>query len=193
MCPYLKANQMAILKELHRHYQSFGTPEETHGGWLLPLDSPIACPAPSEQLAVGNHERLEGCSVSLLDFCAREAVLGGLAQVSCSETFHAEPSELAAVFYRLETAVGEQGLGSKILNAVWEAPLQRYIAKDLPQGRATFWATVGYHESAQRISGETAYGISLHLGLSYQGVPLPKKTNRAGQKTRSKTPTPIVK
>lgn len=188
MCPYLKANHMAILKELHRHYQSFH-PSFGSTGWLIPLNSPIAAPVPSEQLAVANHERLEGSQASLMDLCAREALLGDLAQVSCSETFHGEPPELAAVFYRLETALGEKGLGGKILTASWEAPTQRYITKTFPQGSATFWTSVGYHQNAQKLSGEPTYGICLHLGFSYQGVPTKKKTARALQKIHSKAAT----
>jgi len=195
MCPYLKANEMAILKELYREYsqnEPIASAKQETRGWLSPLKIPRGFPIPTEQLATTDYERIQGAGESLLDMAAREASFGMLEQVSCSETFHAEPPALAAVLLQLEKALGEPHLGAQILRQAWEAPCsQMYLKKDLPYGRATFWMKVGYHGEATTLKGTSAYGIQTTIGFSYQGSKKPAQTKKSPKRSSKKSiPTP---
>jgi hypothetical protein len=171
MCPYIQANRMALLKELHKNYLS-----KEENSWLPTPNEGFhdgPSPTPTEKLVVVDNQQANQTPTSQLTDIAQACVEGKVNQASCSETFHAEPEDLAKAIAKLESILEPslkiKRLGQKILNQTLQEPASvNRLRLEAQTGTFTFWANVGYHQSAKTLEGSPTYGIHTSLGFSFQ-------------------------
>jgi len=191
MCPYIRTNYFTLLKALHRGYLSYEG--SNNDEWLAPLAQTARVAIPTVSHASHNEVvNPRGCE-SRLQSLAKACRQRTHKHLCLTETFTAPEEEVALALLSLENALEAPRLAQKILLQGSHAPSsQTYYSLERPEGRYTFWASVGYHEGSTNLEGETTYGIRTTVGFSFQSErckPLP--TNPA--RTRALNPKKATK